>query len=95
MELFDEFKKYRIPEVHLTPEEWEKNYHTYSIAGLRAPGNNKEERSTALLMAAEDIIRIYLLQEAKRAQDTYTCAKCFDTHLGKICPKCGSTLIVV
>jgi len=62
MELFEEMKKHRIPDIRINMDEWKKEYaNTYNIIGL----NNTEEEKAA---AAEDIISIYLLLQAKKLE---------------------------
>jgi hypothetical protein len=59
MELYEEFAKYGIPDVKISVEEWEREYdNTYSILSL----NNS---TTDKILAAEDIIAIYLLLQAQ------------------------------
>lgn len=61
MELFQEMAKYGIPDVKIGVEEWREAYaNTYNILKLSSI------RETTLTFAAEDIIMIYLLQEAKK-----------------------------
>ena len=63
MELWQEMNHYKIPKVRISTEEWEKEYaNTYNILALHAP-------TLDLILAAQDIIRIYLLLEAKAASD--------------------------
>ena len=61
-EMFEEMKKYNIPQVRITEDEWKKEYaNTYSILNL---DNNIMD----CILAAEDIISIYLLLEAKKKE---------------------------
>lgn len=57
-ELYEEFEQYHIPEVKISLEDFRKNYQTYSIMSL----NNSD---IDIILAAEDIIKIYLLMKEK------------------------------
>ena len=62
MELFERMEKHGVPNVRITPEEWQKYYaNTYNILSL----DNDEQD---LIFAAQDIIQIYLLRVAEQKE---------------------------
>lgn len=63
MEMYEELRKYGIPQVRISAEEWQKDYAvTYNVLGLDVPEEDAR-------FAAEDIIMIYLLKKAKEDND--------------------------
>lgn len=96
MQLYEEMNKYGIPDVRITKEEWLAKYaNTYNVIAI-----TNDEYKEDIVFAAEDIIRIYLLEQAKNAAQQSVqrtaCAECGsfvvwpDTEV-ITCSGCGST----
>ncbi len=63
MEFFEEARKLGVPDIHITEEEWQKNYNnSYSVLALN--GSDIEK-----IFAAQDIIKTYLVLQARQAAE--------------------------
>jgi hypothetical protein len=59
MEFYERAAKLGVPDIHITEEEWQKNYNnSYSVLALDGSDMDK-------ILAAQDIIKIYLVLQAE------------------------------
>ncbi len=66
MEFFEEARKLGVPDIHITLEEWEKEYNnSYSVLHL-------DGSDMAKIFAAQDIIKTYLVLQARQSLATET-----------------------
>jgi len=72
-EIYEEAEKLGVPDICITAEEWRKEYaNAYNILALDGSEMDK-------IFAAQDIIKIYLLLQARQAAQQSaqrTCAIC-------------------
>ena len=63
MEFYEEAQKLGVPDVFITEDEWEKEYNnSYCVLALDGSDAHK-------ILAAQDIIRTYLVIQARAALD--------------------------
>ena len=61
MEFFEEAQKLGVGDIHITEDEWQKEYNnSYSVLALNGSDMDK-------ILAAQDIIKTYLVLQARQA----------------------------
>ena len=63
MEFYEEAQKLGVPDITISVEEWDEHYYnSYNVMALDGSGHDKR-------MAAQDIIKTYLVLQARAALD--------------------------
>ena len=90
MELYERATKLGVPDIHITEEDWQRQYNkSYSILAIDGSDVDK-------ILAAQDIIKIYLvLQEESRQAPVLSteeteefCDRCGHSSVEGYCPRC-------
>ena len=91
MEFYEEARKLGVPDIDITQDEWEKEYsNSYSVMLLDGSDADK-------ILAAEDIIKTYLVLQAREKINPTDCPYCKGTGKGNMngvevgCIMCGKT----
>ena len=78
MEFYEEAKKLGVPDINITHEEWYEHYNnSYSVMALDGSDTDK-------ILAAEDIIKTYLVLQAREKINPTDCPYCKGTGKGKM-----------
>ena len=85
MEFYVRAAKLGIPDIHITEEEWQKEYNnSYSVLALNGSDMDKT-------LAAQDIIKTYLVLQAEIRACTRACPYCLgkgEEPLNKVLVRC-------